>query len=375
MNILICPLDWGLGHATRCHPVIKELENLGHHLIIGASGPALDYLKSEFPQLDVRYFRGYSMKYPDSKYFVWFFLLKLPGIFLSIIREHSDLKRWVKEHNVDIVISDNRYGLFHKTAQCVFITHQLFIKCPDYNLWVMHPGKWGEFLLHHLVKAFLTRFHQVWVPDYAGYPNLAGGLCHGSRLPDNCHFINPLSRFSDFTGAAEHSSDESINYLAVISGPEPHRGIFEQLLIEQMVKLKGKRVIVRGLVNNKTKENQLQSHQSGLELYNHLDITRMRYMLDNASCIICRSGYSTIMDLMALNKQKVLFIPTPGQTEQEYLARHLENLKVAPWQPQDALNLNELEAIASAYKGFCQFESTEGHLRSLLGKLSSWERE
>jgi len=74
-TILIAPLDWGLGHATRCIPVIRTLINMGNTVIIATSGKQKSLLQTEFPELKIIELNGYNVHYTKNKRLLPFVLL------------------------------------------------------------------------------------------------------------------------------------------------------------------------------------------------------------------------------------------------------------------------------------------------------------
>ncbi len=308
-KILIAPLDWGIGHATRIIPIIKYLENNNCQVIIAADGPNLALLKQEFPQLKYILLKGYNVSYSKNK--KWLpvkIICQIPHILISINKEHNWLKKVVKAQGIDGIISDNRFGLFHPTIPCVYITHQLIIKTGTIFL---------EKILQQIHNWFIKKYTCCWVPDYDQPCNIAGQLSHpNNNIPANVVYIGALSRFNKIAAAKN-----TFKLLILLSGPEPQRSIFENLLVTQLADFKEKVLFVRGLPlqkdailpGNFNKNIQVQHHLSAVEL---------NLAIENTELIICRSGYTTIMDLIKLKKNAIL-VPTPGQTEQEYLAMHL----------------------------------------------------
>jgi len=186
-RVLVAPLDWGLGHATRCIPIIYELLEQGCSVIIAASGPTEILLKKEFPELIFLPLKGYAVRYSKKKSWLPLTIFfQIPSIITSICYEHCWLKKIVKEKDIDLVISDNRFGLYHATIPSVYITHQLLIKTGD---------RFTENIAQQIHFHFIKKFTQCWVPDAEENNNLAGELSHPKKHPDNIKYIGPLSRF------------------------------------------------------------------------------------------------------------------------------------------------------------------------------------
>jgi uncharacterized protein (TIGR00661 family) len=352
-RILICPLDWGLGHATRCIPIIRMLLKKNATVIIAADGRPLALLKQEFPQLEFISLKGYDINYSANGSMVAKMVFSIPKIYRGIKKEHEALKKIIEEKKIDVVISDNRFGLWNKEVKSVFITHQLMIKSP-----------FAEKLLHKKNLNYINQFDECWVPDADGKNNLSGDLAHKYELPKNTFFTGALSRFehSNLTHSTKSmlSEDEVLrvtassneyDIMAIISGPEPQRSIFEELVIEQLRKLKLKALVVCG----KTELEQKFETIENMTIVSHLKSDEMQEAILKSKIILARSGYSTIMDLSTLGK-KVIFIPTPGQTEQEYLAKELMNKKIAFTQTQKEFNLASALQESENYNSFEKLE-------------------
>jgi uncharacterized protein (TIGR00661 family) len=331
-RILVAPLDWGLGHATRCIPIIGELLKRDCEVLLAGEGLQTALLKTEFPHLEVLPLVGYRVRYPASGIFMPLKLLwQLPRLSDAIKEEHRWLKRKVRELKIDAVISDNRFGLYHKNIPCIFITHQLLIKS---------PWRRTEIFLQKMNYRHIRRFSECWVPDWAGEENLAGELSHPSRMPAMpVHFTGPLSRFTN-RGIAEKKN----HLLILLSGPEPQRTKLENIIVDQISRFNGSAVVVRGL----PAVSSLIPSTGSILFYNHLPAEELNREMEKAEYIIARSGYSTIMDTLSLGK-KCILIPTPGQTEQEYLARYLSGKKMVLAMMQKNFSLPEALRQASEF--------------------------
>jgi uncharacterized protein (TIGR00661 family) len=331
-RILVCPLDWGLGHATRCIPIIRELLMKGAEVFVAAEGRSLELLKKEFPELNFILLPGYNITYPAKGSMILKMLFSIPKLIRGIKKEHASLKEIISYYKIDIVISDNRYGCWGMNTYNVFITHQLMIKAPL-----------GERLLRQIILSHIRNFNECWIPDNEGHFNLSGDLSHKYPLPPATFFIGPLSRFTSVVAATNSQYD----VMAIISGPEPQRSIFEVLLLIQLFKSDLKCLLVSG-----KPETTLTTETSGkVTIVSHLNSEQMEEAIKASSVIVARSGYSTIMDLSVLNK-KVIFIPTPGQTEQEYLAQSLIEKGIAYYQEQSKFDLNEALIRSEKFSGF-----------------------
>jgi uncharacterized protein (TIGR00661 family) len=333
-RILIAPLDWGLGHATRCIPIISALIKQNCTVIVAAETQIKALLQKEFPGIQCIPLKGYRVNYSHRQFWMPVkLLLQLPKITWRIYAENRWLKKTVKTHNINAVVADNRMGLFHKKIPCIYITHQLTIKTGN---------PFTESIAQKIHYHYINKFSACWVPDDAGDMNLAGSLSHPAILPKApVMYIGPLSRFKRTT--LENKYDCCI----ILSGPEPQRTVFEDLILKSLNKINGKVFIVRGLPGN-TETPAIPQQQ--IEIKNHLAADELNKIILQSSLIISRCGYSTIMDLVKLQKKAAL-VPTPGQTEQEYLGRYLRANKLFYTVSQGRFSLPDaiLNAISFEY--------------------------
>ena len=355
-RVLVAPLNWGLGHATRCVPIIRGLIEQGHEVVIAADGYPLRFLRREFPHLEWVEFEGLKVRYADGESQVGAMLRQLPSFLRGIWHEHKELKRIVKVYDIDVVVSDNRFGLWCRDVHSVYMTHQLMVKMP-------RGLQWMERCVWRLHRWFIKHYDECWVPDVEGEDNLSGDLSHKYPLLKNTKFIGPLSRFSttpirweDVRVEAEALDlRQRYDVVAVISGPEPHRSNLEleiasmhnaqptvlsnsekctihNCYFSSRLKTIGSALtlnsqfstlnsqlstlIVQGLPED---DLRLAEHKDGVDYIPHLPTELLQWYMQEAKEIVCRSGYSSIMDLYTIGR-KAHLIPTPGQTEQIYLA-------------------------------------------------------
>jgi predicted glycosyltransferase len=305
--ILVAPLNWGIGHAARCIPLIRKWKDEGHSIYLAANGESFYLLHNEFPMLPYIELPECNIHYSHSHSQVGAMMLQLPMLFISILKEHRLLRKVVKEHAISLIVSDNRFGLWHRHIKSIYITHQMMIKAPKSIRWT-EPLLW---LLHHWV---ISKYDECWIPDVADDYNLSGDLAHKYPLPHHAYFIGWLSRFPVPDAPIVNKHYQTI---CLLSGPEPHRTLLEENLINRFRDVNELTLIVRG----KPSLQEERISFGNVDLISHLETTDMQaYILDTPT-IICRSGYSTLMDLKALNKTATELIPTPGQTEQAYLAQ------------------------------------------------------
>ena len=331
-NILIAPLDWGLGHATRIIPIIKTLLEQDAGVILAGEGKTRILLEKEFPQLPFIQLEGYNVTYSDNKWSLPFVLAsQIPKIISAIQNEQEWLYETVEKYNIGGIISDNRYGLYHHEIPCIFITHQLLIKTG----W----GSLSDLLLQEQNYGYINRYTECWVPDHLNLPGFAGELSHPKNLPEiPLKYIGPLSRFTQV------SLQNEKHILIILSGPEPQRTKLEEILIAQLQDHKGPVVLIRGLPGNDSKIDVPEN----VSVFNHLPAHMLLEKLNEASFVISRCGYSTIMDLAVLKKKSIL-IPTPGQTEQEYLAVELMKNNFAFCIGQEKFRLKNVLELAQSF--------------------------
>ena len=322
MKVLVCPLDWGIGHATRCVPVIRKFMDLGDEVIIAADGRPYEFLKKEFPSCRLIRLKGARIIYSTGKGMLLKLILLSPSLILSYFRERRDLKSIIRLENLQIIVSDNRYGLWTRKRYCILITHQLRIQLPS-------SVRFLSGILNRIVRKQAERFNDCWIPDFEFHNGLAGQLSHPAKLPGNAHYIGTLSRFSAPAGQRDAPRPADYDIMVALSGPEPQRTILENTIFEQIAISGLSGIIVRGLTES-TEEWDLTDK---IHVYSHLESVRMKEFILRSHIVICRSGYSSLMDLVTLGKNAIL-IPTPGQTEQEYLAKYLMEKKIYFSMPQ-----------------------------------------
>ncbi len=363
--VLVAPLDWGLGHATRCIPIIRLLFERDCMVTLAADGRPADLLRLEFPNLEIARLPGYDIRYPVSGSMAFAMARQLPKIVKGINRERQWLDKFIATRQPNLVISDNRFGLWSKIVPCVYMTHQLTIKLPHaLSIFNSIPR-----LLH---QNAMGHFDEVWVPDYAGEPNLADELSHPDKIPPNVHYIGPLSRFTNMSDNRPSLREpESLDILAILSGPEPQRTIFEGLLLTQLTRLDIHSLVVLGK-SEKTSERTIGKN---VRVVSHLTSSDLAAALSQAKVVVARPGYSTLMDLAATGKPAIL-VPTPGQTEQEYLADRLAKGGSFVIQKQATLDLaqgwkdSQVRSGLKISQGIC--ESVESRLEAL---LPNWPKQ
>lgn len=311
LNILICPLGWGLGHAGRMIPIASLLREMGHRIYFGAEERHLAFLESELPGATLIKFPGFKPGYSRflPAYFILF--LKIPLLIYHTISEHFKVKRIIKDYSIDILISDNRFGLWNKNIKTAYVTHMPVIPFPG-------AFRFLECIGIKLHRAVIRRYSLCFIPDLPGAVNFTGRLTHSTTLPDNTRFIGVLSRF---IGPEPKGTDNNFSFshnCVIISGPLPQSEILKKKLIQVLKDRQPVTIFLGG----KPEGPSEMVRSDNIMFYNHLPTDAMKTMIGQSEDIIARAGYSTIMDLICL-KKSALLIPTPGQTEQEYLSRYL----------------------------------------------------
>ena len=321
-NILISPLDWGMGHASRIIPIIEFLKNNGHNIIIAANALQKKLLYSSFPDLIFEDIVQYNIKLSYKKSQNLIILSQIPKIIIAIKKEHKQAEKLIKKHNIDIIISDNRYGFYNKKIKSIFITHQTHILLPK-------KIKFLENILNKINTHLINKFDICWIPDIEGSNNFSGELSHKNTHIKKLKYIGILSKFKKFN--LEINND----ILVILSGPEPQRSIFEQFIETRLGDTNNAVIIVRG--NNQAKKSEF----GNIDYIAFADTVELNKLILQSEVLISRSGYSSIMDYVFLQK-KAIIVPTTGQTEQEYLAKHLSDKKYFVAGNQEFFNLPDL---------------------------------
>ncbi len=339
--VLVCPLNWGLGHATRCMPIVDALLERGFHVVVVADGSSMAFLQEEYGTR-VGYVKAKQaeVRYTASGGWMWLALLRqVPRFILSMRKARATVEGLVQKMGACAVISDNHYGMYSKKVPSVLMTHQLFLRPPSSIMWAAP-------LLEAMIRKLTRPFWKCWVPDFPGKQNLSGELSHKKML-SRLHFVGPLSRFSraGLSGNPTLPDLPGDYILAIVSGPEPQRQLFEELLTRELLQLDVDAVLLRG------RAGESSCRQVGrVWVMDHAPTHAMQVLLRDARLVVSRSGYSTLMDLSVFGK-KALLVPTPGQTEQEYLGRLMEQRSWAACMDQKHLELGQGIDKALEYAG------------------------
>lgn len=308
-NILICPLEWGLGHASRMIPLARRLQELNNNIYVASGEEHLALFRAELQGITCINFGGFKPRYSRKiPQYLWL-LFKIPALIFHIISEHQRIKKIIYSNAIDIIISDNRFGLWNSKITSVYVTHMPRVPFPVRFRFLEPVGM----MLHRMI---IKKYDFCFIPDLPGNLNLSGRLSHGLNLPGNVRFTGILSRFSN---AEKFPDSKSGGHITVIlSGPEPQKQILKDNLIMHLQEEAEEICIFEGkpLIGGET------GRIGNITLYSHLPAPRMKEIIEGSKAIICRSGYTSIMELVSMNCT-ALIIPTPGQTEQEYLADYL----------------------------------------------------
>jgi len=344
-RVLVAPLNWGLGHATRCIPIINWLLEQNCQVIIGVNGRSGKLLQQEFPDLPFVETPGTEVRYSQNKALLLLLLLwQMP----SLLKQIRDEKKWlatqIAQWKLNAVIADNRYGLNHPGISSVLITHQLLIKTGQ--------GIWVDRLLQQIVYRLVKKFDELWVPDHKGNWALAGELSNPIQLPaTTIRYTGILNRFNRSISAGTPAT----HILLLISGPEPQREIFEALIVRSLSNYTGSFTLVKGrpeIFQGSTGDTgdllRLLYGKSSGSVHEHLNSEDLLAEIEKASLIICRSGYTSLMELLPLQK-KLVCVPTPGQPEQEYLASYCQQKGWAPLLAQKHFSIKNAIVMAEHF--------------------------
>ena len=332
-RILVAPLHWGLGHATRCIPIIRHLLKLGAEVVLASDGDALRLLQLEFPACESIELPSYNISYA-TRNMVWNMATQLPHILKTMRLERQKLADIIHRYKINAFISDNRYGLYDERIPSVFLTHQLHLRMP---LGIQAVARRVNYQL-------IQRYTECWIPDVEKESeSLAGALSHGVAPLRNAVYIGNLSRLE--------YCQTSIKYdvLILLSGVEPQRTRLETLLIRQAKSLPQYKFL---LIQGKTAHWQRQTIAPNIEVQTYAAAAELSILLAQSRIIVARSGYSTLMDLQKLGIRQAILIPTVGQTEQEYLAERLAAQRIYYSASQSKFDLAEAIAQMPMYTGF-----------------------
>jgi hypothetical protein len=343
-------------------PLVRCLLAAGARVTLAGSGATARLLSAEFPALEMLHLEGYGIRYPrNGQFFAPYLLTQVPKVYNAISREKVWLQHQLSARHWDWVISDNRYGLHNSSVKSILLTHQLFPRSGQ--SWI------PDALLHRLHRRLMRPFDEIWVPDFAEGEGLSGRLSHPISGDLPVTYIGPLSRLSPEASALPEGLQPGKYLLALVSGPEPQRSIFEEVILAQAQSLAMPVVLLRGLPG--TDHHAVWS--GNVLMLSHAPATQLSALVNGAGWIVCRSGYSTLMDLAQLGRTAML-VPTPGQPEQEYLAGHMEAMGWFLRVRQDRLSLNRAMEQLSMHRGIPGYAGNASAESLLANQIASLAR-
>lgn len=346
-RIIVCPLNWGLGHATRSSKIIDQLIAHGFDVHLASSGISLEWLRDRYPNLQYHELPDYKVTYQQNGSFIAKIALQIPRVVKTIRKERTELRKLHLKYNFDGVISDNRFGCYLKSVPSIFITHQVRVRTPI-----------AQKMVRRVNYKYIRRFDHVWIPDVEKV-NLAGKLSkYKSGLPE-FDYIGVLSAFDPDEKPLKEPTYE---FTALISGPEPQRTAIENEVYREFSRSKVRSMIIRG-TNTPTNNKETDA----VSIRNRLSSSEVQKIVNTSKVIIFRAGYSSVMDL-SVHGKKIISIPTPGQTEQEYLAKRMEKLGYGPRFKQGSFSLDKARKKLMVFTGIPALGSTSDAIwKDLLG--------
>jgi uncharacterized protein (TIGR00661 family) len=354
-HVLFSPLSWGLGHATRDIPIIRSLIDHHHEVTIAACGNALTVLRHEFPECSFIEFNDYPSPYSTSRFFIPKFIASLPTLSRALADERRTLQHILEKNHYDLIISDNRVGVYSLKIPTIFITHQIHYHFPL----LFWPIELSSIVANYFL---FDNYSRVIVPDNPPGPtSLAGKLSRPvHRLTDSKVFFSGI-----LSSTPKMDVEQDLDYLVIISGPEPQRTRLEEILTPMLSELDGTTVALLG----SPQKTATRSVSDRCTLISYATNHEKTLLMNRAKFVICRSGYSSMMELAELNKRHGLFIPTPGQPEQEYLSTYYEKMGWFHSKSQYTLNLTQDIPLAMKYTGFPAMPTTKGNVVRLYDEL------
>ena len=356
-HVLISPLDWGLGHASRDVPVIRELLRHGHEVTVAASGNALTLLEREFPSCKFIHFPDYPLAYNQGRFFFPTFISHMPALIRALSTERETLENILKKDRYDLIISDSRPGVYSKKIPSFQITHQTHQSFP-FIIWPI------ELIALYVNGRGFAKYTGLIIPDNPpGELSLAGKLS-GTFFPGTkkrayyCGILGSIGKVP---------AKKRLDWLILISGMEPQRTRLEKIILPQVPDLPGEKVVLLG----KPKEDRVTELHDGTRCYSYVTYQEKAELMSRAYAIICRSGYTTMMDLAELGLSRGLFVPTPGQWEQEYLSRYYKQRGWFLSKSQYRLRLARAIDTIDRYTGFPDMPKTDENVKRLYDELLS----
>lgn len=346
-------LNMGLGHAARSLPIIRRFIGRGWRVIIGSNGRALRFLEQELPGTETVVTPDYAIEYARGSWLVPKLMLQAPRVLARIAEERKFTNHIVKKYSPEMIFSDHCYGAYHRSVPSYFLTHQVYFAMPAGLDAFAHFAALGNFYFHR-------KFQKVIILDEKGAD---GGVLSGAlgRHPES----NRRYAYAGIISSVEKKEPVApLDLLVSISGPEPQRTLLETRILSEIETLPGKKVVVLG----KSESTARLRSDEDLQVYSHLPREEMSTLFNRAKMIVSRPGYTTLMELAELEK-KALFIPTPGQTEQTYLAKRCQQKNWFHAVSQGELKLAEDCAAAKKYPGVSFSGATERTLSTIFENI------
>ncbi|MFA5259147.1 MAG: glycosyltransferase family protein [Candidatus Pacearchaeota archaeon] len=349
MKILFGVFELGLGHATRCTPLIEILLSKKHEVHIISTGRSLNILKETFKEKCVYYDICGIHSFYNSNFFKTNFAIHINSIIKSLKKARVESKLVIDKGKFDLVISDCRYDIFDKVENSFLINHQLRLMAPI----------GCEMIIEKYLNSMMNNYSKIIVPDFET-SSLSGRLSHGLRYiaKDKIDYIGILSSVKKL------NLKEDVDIFISLSGPEKTRLKLEKKIISQALNLNEK-VVITGGNPDKHETKKFEN----ITYYSYLKTKEQQNLMNRAKFLVIRSGYTTIMELAELNK-KALLIPSPGQTEQEYLGDYLEEKKYFHHISQSKINLIKDIKVARKLDGFVPPWTTNESVKKFIKAIS-----
>lgn len=318
---MISPLNWGLGHVTRSIPIIKEL-NKHNEVYICCDEDQEQLYRHYFPSQWYIPHQGYPFKFNGKGLWIMDFVKRIGRLLEFQREEQKTVEELVRKFDIDVVISDQRYGFRSFSTKNVIISHQLNLPVPA----LLFPIQlWN--------KTLINKFDEVWIPDTKKH-QLAGKLSRSTLK--KAAYIGTCSRF-DYDAVDRYiPRTKTIRYLAIISGPTPYNQRFFDTTYQKLVKSNRYSVVI--VPPTVSFPATTPEHIKIVKSPNHDDFLNL---LLKSEIVISRAGYSTLMDLIS-TENKAILIPTKGQHEQLYLAEHHKNSNQWTFLDEEAFAQQEL---------------------------------
>lgn len=352
-RVFYAVLNMGLGHAARSLPIIRELTERGCEVLVGSNGRSLAFLQNELPELSFIETPAYDIEYARGALMIPKLMVQIPGFLKQIKKETRFCADVVARYSPDIIFSDHCYGMYHPGVPSYMLSHQIYFAMP--------PGLNG---LSGLISQFNFGYHRhyrkIVIPDFPGEDGglLSGGLSRIPHHPEKYEFSGILSSLEEFKG------EKSLNILVSVSGPEPQRTIFEEIVLKQIREVPGNKIVVLG----KSESEDLLIDEPELKVYSHLPRSQMAKVINEARLIVSRPGYTTLMELVETGR-KALFVPTAGQTEQQYLGKRMMQKKWFYSVHQNRLNLKRDIELAGDFSGLHRPGATANAVKFIVEKV------